>query len=131
MKTSQRSFKYVVSDATGKKYHVTIPSKARERPFFKINKINRVVRWFEKDGDALVGESPLDDLELSKLQRLFHVSRDNPMYDCYPIKTPLQVRYIQKATNHLIDLSAYDYFLESDGDAITVGTVFVDITDSR
>jgi hypothetical protein len=125
MRTSQRNLKYVVSDATGKRFR-TITSKVRKK---HLPTISRVVRWFEKDGDALVGESRLDDLELSKLQRLFHVSRDNPMYDCYPIKTPLQMRYIQKATNHPIDLLAYDYFLECDGDGITQA-VFADSTNS-
>ena len=75
-------------------------------------KIQRVVRYFQKDGDKLLGEIPLDNVELLLLQKLFGESQDNPMYDCYPIKTSHQIEYLEKITQSNLDTQSYDYFLE-------------------
>jgi hypothetical protein len=74
----------------------------------------RVVRWFERDGDKLIGEQPLDGVDLSILQKAFAVAADDPMYDCYPIETKQQVEYIQGVTHLVINIQSYDYFLECD-----------------
>ena len=76
--------------------------------------VQRVIRWFEKDGDNLVGEKPIGDVTLSTLQKLFGISRENPMYDCYPVEFPEQTEYLQKVLNVEIDTQSYDYFLECD-----------------
>lgn len=76
-------------------------------------KIVRMIRWFEKTGDALVGEAILLNTPLSTLQALFHESGDNPMFDCYPIQDS-QVDYLQQQTGIPIDLRTFDYFLECD-----------------
>lgn len=75
-------------------------------------KIKRVVRWFNKKSDALVGEVELINFELTKLQKLFYVSENNPMYDCYPVKTEEQILYIRAKTKYSIDVTTHDYFLE-------------------
>jgi hypothetical protein len=116
MRTSKPNSRRVLPGVIGKSLSLR-KSRARTKHSLEVD---RVVRWFEKDGDALVGERQLENLKLSTLQRLFRVSENNPMYDCYPIKTKLQIRYIQKAANHPIDLLAYDYFLECDDDATTL-----------
>ncbi|NEP13917.1 MAG: hypothetical protein F6K14_27695 [Symploca sp. SIO2C1] len=77
-------------------------------------KVDRVVRWFEKDGDAIVGEARIGNPDLQKLHELFDIPEENPMYDCYPISTKTQIRYIQKNLSHEIDTLSYDYFLECD-----------------
>jgi hypothetical protein len=74
----------------------------------------RVIRWFEKDKDALAGELRLDKVDLPRLQKLFNVPENNPMYDCYPIKTKKQIKHIQEITNYPVDPRSYDYFLECD-----------------
>jgi hypothetical protein len=110
MRTAQPNFMLVLSGITDRLFSV-LTSKARSN---HVLRFERVIRWFEKDGDALVGELRLSEFDLSKLQRLFNISKDNPMYDCYPIKTKRQIQHFKKITNHPIDTRAYDYFLECD-----------------
>ncbi len=110
MRTVQLNFMFDLS-AIADKLFSTIAAKVTRK---RILRTERVIRWFEKNGDELVGEIPLGEVELSKLQKLFNVSEDNPMYDCYPIKTKRQIKYIQKATQHPIEPCSYDYFLECD-----------------
>lgn len=72
-----------------------------------------IIQWFDKDSDALVGESRLrEDVDFRKLQDIFNVPEDDPMYDCYPIITSEQIKYIEEVTRHRLDLCSYDYFLE-------------------
>jgi len=73
----------------------------------------RVIRWYEKKGDRLAGETTLENASLSELQTLFNQSSDDPMYDCYPV-LPSHVSYLEQRLNRLIDLNQYDFFLECD-----------------
>ncbi|MGV0024219.1 DUF7683 domain-containing protein [Phormidesmis priestleyi] len=73
----------------------------------------RVLRWYEKSGDRLVGEALLDSLMLPELQTLFRESSENLMVDCYPVSVA-QVDRLQKEMAEPIDLGAYDYYLECD-----------------
>lgn len=73
----------------------------------------RVLRWYEKSGDQLVGEAVLNALKLPELQRLFEESSDNLMVDCFPV-SKAQINQLQKEMAEPIDLSAYDYYLECD-----------------
>lgn len=114
MRTVQPNFKLVLSDISEKFSSVitsVITGRNRKQP---PSDVKRVIRWFEKNGDNLVGEVPLDKVDLPVLQRLFDIADDNPMYDCYPIKTESQIKYIQKATHLPIEPWSYDYFLECD-----------------
>ncbi len=74
----------------------------------------RVVRWFEKNVDKLIGEQPLSNVDLVILQKLFDVADNNPMCDCYPIKTVEQIKYIKDVAHIVITKQDYDYFLECD-----------------
>ena len=78
-------------------------------------KVIRVLRWYEKDGDALIGEKLLNNINLSELQRLFGEPKNNLMFECYPI-TQLQARFLQRRLKQSFDLSSYAYFLECDAD---------------
>jgi predicted transcriptional regulator len=110
MRTAQPNFMSQLLAIADKLFSVVTSKVARKRTL----RTERVIRWFEKNGDELVGEARLEKVELSKLQKLFNVSEGNPMYDCYPIKTKRQIRYIRKAAQHPIDSWSYDYFLECD-----------------
>lgn len=110
MRVAQPNFMFVLSDLVDKMLSI-IAGKTRKN---RAKKIERVIRWFEKDGDALVGEVRLDEVDLPRLRKLFNIPENNPMYDCYPIKTKRQIRYIQKATRHPVNPWSYDYFLECD-----------------
>jgi hypothetical protein len=73
----------------------------------------RVMRWYEKSDDRLVGEIVLNALELPELQKLFQESADNLMVDSYPVSMTQAVR-LQNEIEEPIDLITYDYFLECD-----------------
>jgi hypothetical protein len=78
-------------------------------------KVIRVLRWYEKDGDALIGERLLNNINLSELQKLFGEPKDNLMFECYPINQ-LQARFLQRRLKQSFDLRSYAYFLECDAD---------------
>ncbi|MCL1472002.1 DUF7683 domain-containing protein [Argonema antarcticum] len=71
----------------------------------------RVVRWYDKNGDKLVGQSTLQDIKLSDIQDIFGESKDNPMYDCYPVNA-FHVNQLKKFVEDEIDIDYYDYFVE-------------------
>jgi hypothetical protein len=77
-------------------------------------KTERVVRWFEKCGDRLLGEIRLEQENVGELQMLFDIPSDNPMYECYLIETEAQVKYFQDILRLKLDTQSYDYFLECD-----------------
>lgn len=77
-------------------------------------KITRVLRWYEKKGDAFVGEHVLD-LNLNWLQKLFGESKDALMLECYPVSRS-QARRLSKKANCVINFDSYAYFLEAFGD---------------
>lgn len=77
-------------------------------------KVERVLRWFEKEEGNLVGEKILDNIKLEQLQQLFKISPDNPMYDCYPVETSEQIEYFQKLLKFQLEPQSYEYFVECD-----------------
>ncbi len=77
-------------------------------------KINRVLRWFEKEGDNLVGEKIISNVNLKYLQELFGIDSENPMYDCYLVESVEQVNYLQNLLNFELDTKSYDYLVECD-----------------
>jgi len=81
-------------------------------------RVCRVMRWFDRSSDELVGSAPIRGIHLTELQRMFGVEPDDPMYDCYPV-TPTQASQLQACVDVPILLDKYDYFVEAD--AITGG----------
>ena len=77
-------------------------------------KIDRVLRWFEKEGDDLVGEKVITNISLESLQKLFGIDSENPMYDCYLVESAEQINYLQNILNSELDTKSYDYFIECD-----------------
>jgi hypothetical protein len=76
-------------------------------------KVNRVLRWYEKNGNALIGETVLRGLSLTELQNILHEPTDSPMFFSYQLADE-QVDYFQRKLKQVFDLSAYEYFLECD-----------------
>ena len=76
-------------------------------------KVERLLRWYEKEGNALIGESILKDISLVDLQKLLSEPANSPMFFSYEL-TPEQVKYFQQYLEQDFDPHAYDYFLECD-----------------
>ena len=76
-------------------------------------KVNRLLRWYEKDGNALIGETPLKGYSLTELQKILNEPTDSLMFFSYQL-TDEQVGYFQRKLKQAFDLSAYEYFLECD-----------------
>lgn len=72
-----------------------------------------VIRYFDKVGESYVGKLELPDVPLKKLQELFHVPPEDPMYDCFPIHEA-QAKFFYQFANIKLDIGSYDYFLEYD-----------------
>lgn len=75
--------------------------------------VRRVLRWFDRESDELVGSAPLRGIGLPTLQQMFDVPSDNPMYDCFPV-TPSQASQLQAYVDVPIELNRFDYFVEAD-----------------
>lgn len=75
--------------------------------------VRRVIRWFNRDTDELAGSAPMLNLDLRALQAMYDRPSDDPMYDCYPIG-PIQATQLQAYVGVPIDLTRYDYFIESE-----------------
>lgn len=74
----------------------------------------RFLRSFEKEGENLVGEKLLNNVNIEELQKLFKVDSNNPMYDCYLIENQEQFDYLQNKFNISLNNKLYDYYLETD-----------------
>ncbi|MBD2081174.1 hypothetical protein [Leptolyngbya sp. FACHB-17] len=90
-----------------------IKVQARSTSSQDAHSVIRVLRWYEKSGDRLVGETVLNSLDLPELQRLFQEATDNLIVDSYPVSIA-QVDRLQHEIAERIDLSAYDYYVECD-----------------
>jgi len=86
---------------------------AKARQIHKNISVSRMLRWYEKEGEELVGELPLVNIELTELQELFQESPDNLMFECYVI-SPRQADYFQQKLKQKLDLDDYDYFIDCD-----------------
>ncbi|MGF1588486.1 MAG: hypothetical protein ACFCU7_04440 [Pleurocapsa sp.] len=99
------------SKLPNKKLKNTVSNQTKE---VSTPKIDRVLRWFEKEGDDLVGEKVINNVNLEHLQKLFKIEPENPMYDCYPVESLEQIDYLQSLLNFKLDTKSYDYLVECD-----------------
>ena len=74
----------------------------------------RVIRYFDKINESYVGEVVLPEVPLAKLQEIFEIPSENPMYDSFPVYQK-QANRIYECTNIKFNTEKYDYFLEYDG----------------
>lgn len=77
-------------------------------------KVKKFLRWFEKQGENLVGEKHIPSSNIEELQKLFNVDSNNPMYDCYLLENKEQFDYFENELNILLNDTLYDYYLEAD-----------------
>jgi hypothetical protein len=76
-----------------------------------MSRLRRTLTWYERDGDALVGEVDLKSIPLAQLRRWFKVSASNQMVDSYPVGRQ-QAEHLQVALGRPIHLQRYSYFVE-------------------
>ena len=76
-----------------------------------MNRVRRTLSWYERDGDALVGEVDLRSIPLAHLRRWFGLGASNPMADSFPVKTK-QAEHLRVALGRPIHLDRYSYFVE-------------------
>jgi hypothetical protein len=70
-----------------------------------------VVNAYEKEGDGLVREHRLGDIDVALLRRLWERPDNDPMYESYPV-TPEIANTLDEYVDEPLRLSDYDYFLE-------------------
>ncbi len=77
-------------------------------------RIERTLDYYEKNSDDLAGQLPLEGVELAFLQELFGMTRDDPMFEVFPVNS-LQVEALRPYVSGEIDLDRYDYYLDCSG----------------
>ena len=88
-------------------------SRSQQERKVKAPRVIRIVRWFDRNTDKIVGSAPLRGISLESLQRMFGIDRKDPMYDCSPI-TESQATQLQAFLDVPLQLDRYDYFVEAD-----------------
>jgi len=76
-----------------------------------VNRLRRTLTWYERNGDALVGEIDLRSIPTARLRRWFGLKASNPMVDSFPVG-PKQAEQLRAALARPIDLDHYSYFVE-------------------
>jgi hypothetical protein len=71
----------------------------------------RLLRGYKKAGDNLEIEIDLKGVDLEKLQKIFNIPQDDPMYNCYPVGQK-EKKMLQPYAAALIEIEKYDFFLE-------------------
>lgn len=74
----------------------------------------RVIRVFNKETELHEYDIRLPDIPLDKLQDLFSIPSDNPMYDCYEVNSVEHVRFFNNYISIEFNFKKYDYFLEDE-----------------
>lgn len=75
--------------------------------------VRRLLRWYDRRSDELVGSAPLQHIELPALQRIFGLAADDPMYNAYPV-TAREASQLQAYVDVPLQLDRHDYFIEAD-----------------
>lgn len=71
----------------------------------------RIIAFYQKFGDARLGQIELPSIPLDDLQAAFGEQESNPMYDCYPIDQKT-ADWIFNCTGLKLKIDEFDYFLE-------------------
>jgi len=70
----------------------------------------RVVEYFSRDTDELVGEFALPHVELAELQKIWKAPPDEPMIECFSIE-PEQAQFFRELAGIDFDFKQHSYFL--------------------
>lgn len=76
--------------------------------------VTRWLRGYHRDHDKMVVEYQLpSSWTLERLQKLFAIPAENPLYDCYPVDNA-QAESLGASLGIILDTDAYEFFLEAD-----------------
>jgi hypothetical protein len=68
--------------------------------------------WYEKDGDALVGEAPLEGVDEAQVRQQFHLTVEEPPCDCFQVTEEQKPWLSQLGVPILLD--RFDYYIEAE-----------------
>lgn len=74
-------------------------------------KLRRFLSYFEKNGEDLIFELELKEMDLELLKKIFKVKGDNPMYDSFEVYE-FEANELEKIIKVKIDIEKYDVFLD-------------------
>lgn len=69
-----------------------------------------LLEWYEKGGDALVGDEALPGLSVHSLREILSLPRDMAVADLQPV-TLEHARRLAAHVRHSFDFDAHDYFV--------------------
>ncbi len=72
----------------------------------------RIIECYSVETEELVSETVLPHVELSALQRRWHMPENEPMISCFAIDAN-QARFLGELTGMDFDFKRYSYFLSS------------------
>lgn len=73
------------------------------------------LRAFEKGGDRLIVQLPLNDIEVDFLRELWERPADDPMHYVYSV-SPQGADALASYVDHEFDFEKYDYFVDREPD---------------
>jgi hypothetical protein len=74
-------------------------------------KVRRVIAYYSREDEFIVGDIDLPDVDAQALRDLFGVPADDPMYGCFPVEDR-HVPKLEELCGVPIDLKKYYYFVE-------------------
>jgi hypothetical protein len=74
--------------------------------------INLLLEWFEKEGEAFIGEELISGFPAKKAHKTLGITDKKDHFICngYPIDAE-RAAIFQKYVTHIINLDKYDYFI--------------------
>jgi hypothetical protein len=80
----------------------------------------RWLRWYELDGDHLIGEKQVAEDALAELRDIFEAPPGDALYECYAVAAQ-HVHRLSTLVSLPMDLSRFAYFVEADASVRPAG----------
>lgn len=74
--------------------------------------IVRTINWTKMNDSIVIGEETLTDISLDEYQKVFQLSKINPVIGIFPI-TSSNKQFFQDKITHKMDTSKYEYYLSA------------------
>lgn len=77
----------------------------------KNTNIKIILNWYEIEGNSLVGEETIENIQASDILKLFNAPFWNNLYHCWALEES-HIESIQQKVKHRINTNLYAYFVE-------------------